>query len=147
VTTGASDQLRATVEARAQDTPYQVIPTPAGFDLRIDVAEARWHGLLAAAGRKKVVEHRVALDEKRRTMTMTDVDLEVHWGKGMRDSRTGLPWLEASDPTSRKRRGRIYEYEFSRTWGGLRGAIRGTSRGTSLPRSLTSSTARPMDRT
>lgn len=111
----ASDELRAAVTARAQDTPYQVVPTPEGFDLRINVVDAHWYGLISAAGLKKVVEHRVALDESRRRLTMTDVHLDVRWDAALDTSGHAPPRLVASAQVTRTL-GRTYEVSFNRTW-------------------------------
>ncbi|WP_250447176.1 hypothetical protein [Actinotalea sp. C106] len=116
MTTGPGDALRAAVAARAQGTPYQVVPTPEGFDLRIDVVDARWYGLIGAAGLKKVVEHRVVLDEAARTLTLTDDHREVRWDGGVDASGAPMPRLVASAQVTRTL-GRTYEFEMNRTWG------------------------------
>lgn len=116
MTATPADALRAAVAARAQGTPYQVIATPAGFDLRIDVVDARWYGLIGAAGLKKVVEHRVVLDEARRTLTLTDDHREVRWDGGVDASGAPMPRLVASAQVERSL-GRTYEFQANRTWG------------------------------
>lgn len=116
VGSGPADALRAAVAARADGTPYRMVPTPEGFDLRIDVVDARWYGLIGAAGLKKVVEHEVVLDEATRTMTLTDDHREVRWDGGVDASGAPMPRLVASAQVERTL-GRTYEFELNRTWG------------------------------
>ncbi|HEY8718170.1 hypothetical protein [Pengzhenrongella sp.] len=121
---GSSDELRAAVAAQAEDTPYQMIPTATGFDLRIDVIDAQWGDLLRDSGIQKVVEHRVALDETQRTMTITDIHLDVRADAGF-DAPGGGPRLMPSaidKPLIEKRWGRIDEYSTRRTFGLKEGA-------------------------
>ena len=111
-----SDQLRAAVAAGAQDTPYQVIPTPVGFDLRINVVDARWCSMLGAGGLKQVAENRVALDEVGRVMMTTDVHLGFEWEVDVQTPGMGLPRLVASALTEKKA-GRVHEFSSNRTRG------------------------------
>ncbi len=113
--TGPADELRAAVAARAEGTPYVVVPTPEGFDLRIDLADARWWGPLGAAGRRKVVQHRVALDEGARSMTITDDHYDVQWSAGA-DVSTRVPRLVASARAERSL-GRTWEVSGEKTFG------------------------------
>lgn len=109
------EELRAAVAAEAAGTPYQVVDTPDGFDLRIDLADARWWGPLGTAGRRKVVQHRVVLDEERRRLTLTDDHYDVSWhaaaGTGER-----VPRLEATARVERTV-GRSHEVTLERVWG------------------------------
>ena len=89
---GTSAELITAVRAAAAGTPYAVRETPKGFDLTIDVADAQWLAVFKAHGLKKVFTHKVALDEARQSMTITDV-------------RTPSPGAVAAPrPGSRRRR-------------------------------------------
>lgn len=78
----SADELRLAVAAAAADTPYRVEPTDEGFDLRIDITDARWLGLFATVGRKTVVENHVVLDADTRTLQITDEYYDVRWSAG-----------------------------------------------------------------
>lgn len=112
-----ADELRDAVRQAADGTPYRVEATPDGFDLRIDLADARWWGPLGAAGRTKVAQHRVVLDDERRTFTLTDDQYDVSWqvaadGTGTREPRLLLA------ATGERTIGRSREVALERTWGG-----------------------------
>jgi len=112
----AADELRAAVAARAAGTPYTVVPTAEGFDLRIDLADARWYGLLGTAGRKKFVQHRVQLDEAARRFALVDDHYDLRWEAGVDPSGPGVPRLVAAAEASRTT-GRVREFSFERTVG------------------------------
>ncbi|MFC8191489.1 hypothetical protein ACFUMH_07455 [Cellulomonas sp. NPDC057328] len=79
----AADELCAAVERATEGTPYRIERTAEGFDLRIAVDDARWHGLLASAGRRRVVECQVRLDGDARTLQITDAQFHVRWAVGV----------------------------------------------------------------
>lgn len=81
--THTAAELCAAVASAAEATPYRVEPTPEGFDLRIDVAETRWHGLLGTVGRRRVVQSHVRLDPEKRTLQITDDVFRVTWAVGL----------------------------------------------------------------
>ena len=96
-----------------------MIPTATGFVLRIDFRDAKWGGLRRDSGIKVLVENRVVLDETQRTMTITDMHLNVGSGADfaskvgeVRLMPSGLDKLQFE-----KRWGRIHEVSFSRTFG------------------------------
>ena len=77
-----SAELVTVVRAASRDTPYVVRETPKGFDLTIDVADARWLAILKAHGLRKVFTHEVALDEAKQQLSITDVSNTLSWGAG-----------------------------------------------------------------
>jgi len=105
----ATDDLLAAVRREAADTPYAVRETPEGFDLTIDVADARWATLFKAHGLGKVFTHRVRLDGDARTLTITDVSNTFSWGAG-----GASPRLHAQATTQR---GRVYEKSIRKEYG------------------------------
>lgn len=111
----AADQLRAAVVERAAGTPYRVVETPEGFDLRIDLADSRWYGPLGASRARRVVEHKVVLDEASRSLTLTEEHFEVRWEAGV-DAAGRVPRLVAAARVERTL-GRTYGFESERTWG------------------------------
>src|ERR1044072_4250400 len=106
---GASDELITSVGAAAAATPYAVRETPQGFDLTIDVADARWLAVFRAHGLKKVFTHRVRLDEAAQAMTITDVSNTFSWSGG-----GSSPPPQAGASTQR---GRVYEKSFRKELG------------------------------
>ncbi|HKX66180.1 MAG TPA: hypothetical protein VJN29_03060 [Intrasporangium sp.] len=74
-----SQELIARVRAAAEGTPHVVDERPYGFDLTIDVVDARWWTLLRKNSVERAFTHEVHLDEPRRRMTITDISNEVRW--------------------------------------------------------------------
>lgn len=114
---GDSEELRRAVAARVAGTPYEMVDTPDGLDLRIELANARWYGLLGKAGRKRVVQHRVTLDEPRKKFVILDDLYDVRWD-AVADVEGGrVPRLVASGE-KRRTTGRVmFEHSFEKTIG------------------------------
>lgn len=106
---GTVEELVAGVRAATTDTPYIVRETAKGFDLTINVADARWLAVLKAHGLRKVFTYEVALDPTKHGLTITDVSNTVSWSAG-----GGSPRLSAS---KRVQRGRVLEKSFRKEWG------------------------------
>ena len=77
----AHELMRAVQEA-AEGTPYVVTPTDEGFDVTLDIVDARWFGLFNQAGLSKVYTHHVAVPEAG-TYTVTDDARTVEWVAGV----------------------------------------------------------------
>jgi hypothetical protein len=113
----AANELRRAVAERVADTPYEMVNTPEGFDLRIELANARWYGLLGKAGRKRVVQHRVTLDEPRKKYVILDDFYDVRWDTVADVEGGRVPRLVASGE-KRRTTGRVmFEYSFEKTIG------------------------------
>ncbi|MFF1531130.1 hypothetical protein [Cellulomonas sp. NPDC058312] len=113
----AAEALRRSVAERVAGTPYQMVETPDGFDLRIELADARWYGLLGKAGRKRVVQHRVTLDEPRMKYVVLDDLYDVRWD-AVADVQGGrVPRLVASGERRRTTGRVMFEYSFEKTIG------------------------------
>jgi hypothetical protein len=108
MTSTAADLITA-VTARAAGTPYEVVPTAEGLDLRIRLADAHWHGPLGAGGRRVVVQHRVRLDESTHRLTIVDDHYDLTWS-------AGLPVLTASARTEQFQ-GRTIRRSSEKIWG------------------------------
>lgn len=102
-------ELITAVRAASGDTPYALKETPKGFDLTIDVADARWLGLLRAHGLKKVFTHQVSVDEAKQQISITDVANTLSWGAGGSTPRLSVEKSVA--------RGRIYEKSVRKEYG------------------------------
>ena len=113
----AASELRRAVAERVAGTPYEIVDTPDGFDLRIELANARWYGLLGKAGRKRVVQHRVTLDEPHKKYVILDDLYDVRWEVAADVEGGRLPRLVASGE-KRRTTGRVmFEYSFEKTIG------------------------------
>jgi len=104
-----SAEFVAAVRRAVADTPYAVKETPRGFDLTIDVADARWLGILRAHGLNKVFTYKVTLDEPKQQLVITDVSNTLSWGAG-----GSTPRLTGSATI---RSGRVYEKSFRKEYG------------------------------
>jgi hypothetical protein len=102
-------ELVTAVREAAKDTPYAVRETPRGFDLTIDVVDARWLAILKAHGLKQVFTHQVKLDEAKQQMVIVDVSNTLNWGAG-----GSSPRLHAAKSVQR---GRVYQKSFRKEWG------------------------------
>jgi hypothetical protein len=107
-----TQQLIARVRAAADGSPYVVEEQPYGFDLTIDIVDAKWWTLLRKNSVKRAFTHEVHLDEAKRRMTITDISNEVRWDAGVGPS--GRPSLHAEKQV---RKGRVYEFSSEKQWG------------------------------
>jgi hypothetical protein len=108
----ASQELVAAVRQATEGTPYTVQERPYGFDVTIDVVDARWYTLLRANGLKKVFTYEVRLDEGARKLSITDVANTVTWSGG--SGLSGSPSLRAERSFQR---GRVYQYSMGKEVG------------------------------
>lgn len=87
----------------ADGTPYAVAERPYGFDLTVDLADARWLTVTRAHGLKRVLTHEVHV-KKPGHYGITDVDNEVTYGAGATPGGVGLK------AGRRMSKGRVYRY-------------------------------------
>jgi hypothetical protein len=100
------------VRKNASDTPYVVEETDKGFDLRIDLADARWYGVLTKSGLKRTFVFHVELEEDSRIYRVTDDSYELEWTVG---AVGPVPVLGAKLEVEREL-GRKHEFEFKKTY-------------------------------
>ena len=114
MTTGPADtqHLIDQVRSDAAGGPYVVVERPYGFDLTIDVADARWSTLIRQHGLKRVFTHEVRLDEAERALSVTDVSNQVRWDAG--STQGGGLTLHAEKSVQR---GRTYSWSFQKEFG------------------------------
>ena len=98
-----TDRFRDQVSRHAQGTPYVVTPTAEGFDVGIDIVDARWFELYEKVGLSRTFVHHVAVDGT--TYTVTDDSRTLEWEAG--SARLGA--------TLERFSGRKYELSFQRT--------------------------------
>lgn len=75
----ASQELIAKVELHAKGTPYIVERKDYGFDIRVDVSDARCYGLLHKEGIEKVFMHHVDLNADEKSLTIVDDAYHLEW--------------------------------------------------------------------
>ncbi len=85
-----TETLHDAVRALAAGSPYAVEPTEKGFDVHVDVADAQWYALFQKQGLRSTVVHHVAVDEEKRSFTVTDDSRTVSWQAGLDGSRPVL---------------------------------------------------------
>jgi hypothetical protein len=98
-----TDRFRDQVARNAEGTPYVVTPTAEGFDVGIDIVDARWFELYRKVGLSRTFVHHVAVDGT--TYTVTDDSRTLEW-------EAGSPRLGA---TLERFVGRKYEFSFQKT--------------------------------
>lgn len=78
-----ADAFADAVAARLHGTPYEVVDRrPDGFEVRVDLADARWWGLLSRSSLRSVFSHLVRLDA-RGGYAVTDRAWNVAWTAGV----------------------------------------------------------------
>ncbi|MDV3305625.1 hypothetical protein K7Z75_18355 [Mycobacterium avium subsp. hominissuis] len=97
-------EFRDAVAAAAQDTPYVVVDTKKGFDVKLDIANAQWWGLYNRAGLRKSFRWRVV--ERKSYFTITDRQVEVRW-------QAGVPTFGAS---MQAQGGRVLSFSRQKIW-------------------------------
>jgi hypothetical protein len=101
----AAEEFRRRVEAAAEGTPYVVTATDRGFDVALDIVDARWFGILNKAGLSKVYTHHVAVRGDG-SYTVTDDVRTVEWV-------SGVPRVTAS---AERIHGRVKEFGVQTVW-------------------------------
>lgn len=110
----ASQELIAAVEARLADTPYRLEVTEAGFDVGVDLAQAKYYTLMYQKKLEKTFTYRVALNEADKSMSITDDSWELEWKRGA-DVSGGTPVPTLGARVSRSV-GRFESKSFQKTY-------------------------------
>lgn len=98
-----ADEFRAAIAKATADTPYAFTPTDVGFDLHLNLADAKWYGLINKSGLQVEYICRVEIGED---------DYTIEQGKRRFSWSAGIPTrgrLEMS-------KGRNYELSFEKIW-------------------------------
>ena len=101
------DQLEPFHDAvlrHTEGTPYTVTARDDGFDVGIDIVDARWFGIYSAQGLNRVFVHRVKVEGKQ--YTITDRTYSVSWS-------AGVPRLKLNAEAFV---GRKYQFSAQKTW-------------------------------
>ncbi len=111
----ASQELIEAVRARVADTPYRLEETADGFDVGVDLADAKYYTLMYQKKLEKTFTYRVKLDEASKTMSITDDSWELSWKRGA-DVSGGTPVPTLGARVSRSM-GRFESKSFQKTYG------------------------------
>ena len=93
------------IRESVKGTPYVVDETDEGFDLTLDIVDAKWFGLYHKEGLERVHTYHVQLVGDG-TYTVTDDSRTVEW-------QAGVPTLSASVEVTR---GRVWERSSEKVW-------------------------------
>ncbi|BDZ54175.1 hypothetical protein [Agromyces marinus] len=88
-----TESLIAELEPRLADTAYTIDRTERGFDVVLDLADAKWWMPLSRNGLKETFVHQVAVDESARRYSVNDVARAIEWKAGLDGQR--MPSLRA----------------------------------------------------
>lgn len=111
---GLTEEFFERVHAAAEESPLVVERTESGFDVKADVVNARWYAVLYKAGVTEVFTHHVAVDEERRTYTITDDSYTVTWKAGA-ETQGGVP-VPVLRRTAERRLGTVKEFKSRKTF-------------------------------
>lgn len=75
-------ELLARVQAAVAGSPYVVRPTRAGFDVSLNVDDARWWASLQRQGVRRAYVHHVVLSRRGKRYSITDDAFELDWAVG-----------------------------------------------------------------
>jgi hypothetical protein len=93
------------IRASVEGTPYVVTATDRGFDLTLDIVDAKWFGLYFKEGLHRVYTHHVEVPGDG-TYTVTDDSRTVEW-------QAGVPTISGS---VHRARGRVLEVSSEKVW-------------------------------
>lgn len=94
------------VRQAAAESPYVVTPTEKGFDLKVDIVNAKWWGALNRAELKKSFIHHVAVTDPR-TYLITDDYVDIEWSGG----------VPSAHYSKEREVGRVYKKSFEVAYG------------------------------
>lgn len=77
-----TEELIAAVRERAARTPYAVVETPEGFDVRLESEDPQWFGQLREWRLTQWTVHHVRVKEASRVLTVTDELRTLSWRAG-----------------------------------------------------------------
>ena len=102
--TEREDFLRK-IQTAVEETPYVVTETDRGFDLTLDIVDAKWFGLYFKEGLQRVYTSHVEVPGDG-TYSVTDDSRTVEW-------QAGVPTMSGS---VERTRGRVYERSSEKVW-------------------------------
>lgn len=101
--TNKHHEFHEAITRAVADTPYVVVPTEDGFEVNLDIANARWYGAFNKAGLEYDYSCRVTVSED--SFKIVQGTRKVSWTAGV-PSHGSVEWSS----------GRIYGFEFNKSW-------------------------------
>jgi hypothetical protein len=104
--------LQAAVASACEGSPYVVTTTDSGFDVALDLVNARWHGLFRQHRLRESYVHHVTVDEPNRTYLIVDDCVRVR--------RTDLghgTYSFAVAGSARRQRGTVITWQYRSSFG------------------------------
>ena len=77
-----SKELIRNLQTAAQDSPYVITPTQNGFEMTINIVDAKWYTLLYKNGIKKTFTIDAKLKEEKHAAATTDTLYALDWQAG-----------------------------------------------------------------
>ncbi|MEO6513094.1 MAG: hypothetical protein ABIR37_00245 [Candidatus Saccharimonadales bacterium] len=106
-------ELTQKLITNAAGTPYIVTPTDGGFQMSINIVDAKWYTLLYKNGIKKTFTIDARLNEAKHAAVTTDTMFELNWQAGA-DVNTFTPSLGAK---INMHKGEIWSYKAGKQYG------------------------------
>lgn len=91
---GLTDALIANLTPRLTGTAYEIARVEGGFDVRLDLADARWWMPLSRNGLTSTFTYQVRVDDAARRYSINDLAQEIAWKAGT-DGAARIPTLRA----------------------------------------------------
>ena len=129
------NEFMAAVRTAAEGSPYVVTPTKRGFDVTLDIVDAKYFDLYHPNGLKRVFTHHVSVDDDG-TYAITDDSRTLEWKAGIPDLSArvermrGKQWERSTEKIwalgTDLRFGKVVDYTFNSEEG--RGLITGVAK-------------------
>jgi len=77
----SATQLVQLLQQNAANSPYIIEPKPYGFDLKLNIVDAKWYNLLAAHSLKRTFTIEATIDESSHSLATNDRTFTIPTGK------------------------------------------------------------------
>lgn len=81
--TTTTETFARTIEEQLKDTPYMLERTATGFNVTLNLADAKWWMLLSRNELKDAFEYQVTTDEATKSYSINDVRRRIAWKAGV----------------------------------------------------------------
>lgn len=108
-----STELTDALIEHSHDTPYIVTATDDGFDMTLNIVDAKWYTLLYKNGLKRTFKIHARLDDKNKVARTTDTLYSLDW-QGGADAGTLMPRLGGQVSVQK---GEVWNYSSSKQYG------------------------------
>ena len=108
-----SKELIQNLQAAAQATPYVITPTQNGFEMTINIVDAKWYTLLYKNGIKKTFTIDAKLKEDKHTAATTDTLYALDWQAGA-DTGSFVPRLGGK---LNAQKGEVWSFQAGKQYG------------------------------